>query len=67
MQDIKAKVLALMSKKLIAILATVLTVVLNKKLGLGIDDTSIMSMAGVIITYVISQATIDHAKEKSKG
>ena len=49
----------LKSRKLLATLSTVLLVVLNRKLGLGLDAVDVGTIASVTAAYCIGQGFVD--------
>ena len=66
MQELKNKLIGLVSKRLGVSLIGILTIILNKKLHLGIDDVSIASMSAAIMAYVVSLSAVEH-KQIDKG
>lgn len=50
------------SKKFVAALAGVVFVAVNK-LGLGIDENTVLAIIGLIASYVIGQGIADNGKE----
>ncbi|MBM4346401.1 MAG: hypothetical protein FJ100_23745 [Deltaproteobacteria bacterium] len=52
----------LKSRKLVASVCAALLVVLNRKLGLGLDATDLATLAGLAAAYVIGQGVADHGK-----
>ena len=51
------------SKKLIVTLAGALILLLNRKLGLGLDPQEVLTLASVIGVYVIGQGIADHGAQ----
>ena len=56
----------LSSKKLQSMIATVLLVVLNDKLHLGIDPASMIEIVSIVCMYVVGQGIADQGKEAAK-
>ena len=50
------------SKKLTVFVVYAALVVLNKKYGIGLTETEILSIAGVAATYLGSQGIVDYGK-----
>ena len=55
-----------LSKKLLALVVTILTIGLNKKLGLGLDTADVTAIAGAGGAYMLGQGLSDHQKEAAK-
>lgn len=52
------------SKKLFVALVGVLIIVLNDILKLGIDESALWQLAGVLGAYLFGQSVVDFQKEK---
>jgi len=55
----------LKSKKFIAMLVGVLTVLLGK-VGLDLDEETLTKIVGLVAAYVLGQGIADHGKEQKK-
>lgn len=56
----------LKSRKFIATLAGVLTVIGNEVFNLKLSNESVISIVTLVITYVLGQSHVDSKKEVSK-
>lgn len=56
----------LTSKRFATAVSGILFVVLNEKLGLDLPMTSVVSIVGLIIAFVVSQGSADKGKEAAK-
>ena len=56
----------LLSRKLISIVLTVLLIVMNKRLGLGLDSETIYSIVGAVGLYVVGQGIADAGSQGKK-
>lgn len=57
----------LKSRKLITTLLVALLVVLNRKLGLGLDAADQATLAGLAAAYVLGQGMADNGKAKQEA
>ena len=56
----------LKSRKFILVVATAMLTICNDGLGLGLPSESIMTIVGLVATYVLGQGYVD-GKEKEAG
>ena len=47
------------SRKLWATVATAMLVVVNRKLGLGLEPGDLATLAGLVATYLVAQGLVD--------
>lgn len=57
----------LASRKLWVAVITAVCVTLNQQLGLGLDDTTVVSAVGVAIAYILGQAHVDAKNAQSNN
>ncbi|MBP3951119.1 hypothetical protein [Bacillus suaedae] len=55
-----------LSRKFLLAVVTGLLVVVNQGLGLNLPEESILTVAGVAVTYIVGESVVD-AKQKGEG
>ena len=55
------------SRKFILVVATALLTILNDGLGLGIPREAVLTVTGLIASYVLGQGMVDAAEKKAGG
>jgi len=56
-----------LSKKLITAIVSIITIALNKKIGLDLSENDILAIAGVAAAYITGQSFIDTKKEQNSA
>ena len=57
----------LLSRKFILAVVSGLLVILNDGLDLGIDSQTVLTFAGIIVSFIVSEAAVDVAKKPQGG